>query len=142
MAGVKTFDPKNVSVIIGGQIIGGFTDGTFIAVERDEDMYTKKVGVDGIGTRAKTNNFGGKITITLHQSSPSNDVLEGYAISDELSNAGAVPALIRDNQGTTLCTALTCWVKKQPVADFGKEVLNRVWVLDSDAILMFVGGNT
>ena len=137
----KEYDPKNVSCIVGGTPIGGFTDGTFIMVERNEDMWNLKVGVDGIGTRAKTNNKSGKITITLHMSSPSNDYLSGLAITDENTNAGAVPYLQRDNLGTTLVTALTCWVKKMANSDNAKEVNNRVWVLETDEVDMFIGGN-
>lgn len=137
----RQYDPKNVSVIVGGTIIGGFTDGTFILAERNEDMWNLKVGVDGIGTRAKTNNQSGKFTITLHQSSPSNDYLSTLASADELGNAGAVPVLIRDNLGTTLATSLTAWVKKYANIEDGKEVANRVWVLETDQLLLFVGGN-
>lgn len=137
----KQYDPKNVSMILGGTSIGGFTDGTFITAERNEDMWNLKVGVDGIGTRAKTNNKSGKYTITLHQSSASNDYLSGLAVTDENTNAGAVPVLLRDNLGTTLCTSLTGWVKKFANGEFGKEVSNRVWVIETDEIDMFIGGN-
>ena len=137
----KTYDPKLVSLIVGGKIVGGFTDGTFIVAERNEDMWTMKVGVDGIGTRAKTNNFSGKVTITLHQSSSSNDDLSALAAADELSNSGAVPLLLRDASGRTLVSALTAWVKKMPNAEFAKEVSNRAWVLETDQLVMFEGGN-
>lgn len=138
---VKTYDPKQVSLIVGGKIISGFTDGTFILAERNEDMWNLKVGVDGIGTRAKTNNKSGKVTITLHQSSSSNDDLSALAAADELSNTGAVPLLMRDASGSSLVTALTAWVKKLANAEEGKEVTNRVWVIESDELIMFVGGN-
>lgn len=140
-AGVKTYDPKNVSVIVGGKIVSGFTDGTFITAERTEDMWNMKVGVDGIGTRAKTNNRSGKYTITLHQSSSSNDDLSAFAAADELSDTGAVPVLIKDNSGRSLVTSATAWVKKYPNAEFAKEVSNRVWVLETDEMVIFEGGN-
>lgn len=138
---VKTYDPKQVSLIVGGKIISGYTDGTFISAERNEQMFNLKVGVDGIGTRAKTNNQSGKITITLHQSSNSNDDLSAFAAADELSNAGAVPILLRDASGRTLASALTAWVQKLANAEFAKEVSNRVWVLETDQLLLFDGGN-
>ncbi len=138
---VKTYDPKQVALIVGGSIITGFTDGTFITAERNEDMWNLKVGVDGIGTRAKSNNLSGKLTITLHQSSSSNDTLSGFAAADELSNTGAVPMLLRDASGRTLCSALTAWVKKYANAEFAKEVSNRVWVMETDQLVIFDGGN-
>ena len=138
---VFNYDPKNVSVIVGGKIAQGFADGTFIKAERNEQAQTLKVGVDGEGTRAKNNNRSGKVTITLMQSSTFNDVLSAYAALDELSDSGAVPLLIRDNNGDTLITALTCWVQKYADVEYAKEVSTRTWVLETDELLMFVGSN-
>lgn len=138
---VKTYDPKQVAMIVGGKIMHGFSDGTFITVERNEQAFNLKVGVDGEGTRAKSNNRSGKITITLMQSSSSNDDLSGFALADELSSTGAVPILLRDGSGRTLCTAATAWVQKFPNAEFAKEVSTRAWVLETDEVIIFEGGN-
>lgn len=138
---VKTYDPKQVTLIVGGKIVTGFTDGTFIVAERNENMFNLKVGVDGIGTRAKSNNQSGKLTITLHQSSNSNDDLSALASADELSNTGAVPVLMKDSSGRTIVTALTAWIQKYANAEFAKEVANRVWVLETDQLIIFDGGN-
>lgn len=141
MAGVKQYDPKLISMIVGGKIISGFADGSFIEVERNEQAFNLKVGVDGEGARAKSNNKSGKITITLMQTSSSNDDLSGFAAADELSNSGAVPAFLKDNLGSTVCSALTAWVQKYPKIGFAKEVETRQWVLETDEIDIFVGGN-
>jgi hypothetical protein len=138
---VFTYDPKNVSMIVGGKIMHGFGDGTFIKVSRNEQAFNLKVGVDGEGTRAKSNNKSGKFEITLMQSSSSNDILSGYATADELSNLGAVPVLLRDNNGTTLATALTGWVQKLPDSELAKEITTRTWTIETDALEMFIGGN-
>lgn len=141
MSNVFTYDPKQVSMIVGGKIASGFADGTFIMIERNEPAFNLKVGTDGEGTRAKSNNKSGKITITLMQSSSFNDVLSGFAAADELSNAGVVPILLRDASGRTLCTALSAWVQKYANSEFAKEVTTRVWILETDEIDIFVGGN-
>ena len=130
-----------MACIVGGKIGQGFSDGTFIKVERNEQAFSLKVGVDGEGTRAKSNNKSGKITITLMQSSSFNDVLSAFAAADELSNTGAVPFFLKDNSGRTLVTALTCWVQKYADSEFAKEVSTRTWVLETDDIEVFVGGN-
>jgi hypothetical protein len=138
---VLQYDPKNVSMIVGGKIAHGFADGTFIKAMRNEQAYNLKVGVDGEGTRSKNNNKSGKFEITLMQSSSFNDVLSAYSSADQLSNAGVVPILLRDNNGTTLATALTAWVQKLPDVEFAKEVTTRTWVFETDDLEMFVGGN-
>lgn len=141
MPNLFTYDPKNVALIVGGNIINGFSDATFIVAERNEQAFNLKVGVDGEGTRAKTNNKSGKVTITLMQSSASNDVLSALAAADELSNAGAVPLLLKDNSGRTLISSLTSWVQKYPNSEFAKETSTRVWVMETDELNIFVGGN-
>lgn len=139
---LTTYDPKNVSVIIGGKIMSGFADGTFVTVERNEQAFNLKVGVDGEGTRAKSNNKSGKITIVLMQSSPSNDDLSAIAAADELTGAGIVPSLVKDNSGTSLATALTSWVQKYSNNEYGKEVTTRTWIMETDELQTFVGGNS
>jgi hypothetical protein len=136
-----TYDPKQVAVIIGGKIISGFADGTFVKVERNEQAFNLKVGVDGEGTRAKSNNLSGKITLTLMQSSSSNDDLSAFAAADEAANAGAVPAYVNDKSGRSIFTALTAWVQKYADAEYAKEVMTRTWVLETDELVMNVAGN-
>lgn len=138
---VFTYDPKQFSAIIGGKIMSGFVDGTYIKVTRNEQAFMLKVGVDGEGTRAKSNNKGGKIEITLMQSSASNDDLSAFAALDELSNGGVIPAIVKDGSGRTVCSAGTAWVQKYPDTEFGKEPVGRTWVIETDEIIMFVGGN-
>lgn len=141
MPGVKTYEPKQVSLIVGGKIISGFSDGTFISLMRDEQAFTKKIGVDGEGTRSKSNNKGGKFEIELMQSSASNDDLSGFAAADESANTGAVPVRMVDNSGRTVASCLTGWVQKIPDSPFAKEVQVRKWVIDTDELLVFIGGN-
>lgn len=137
---VKTYDPKLFSCIVGGKIMTGFSDGTYIKLERNEQAFNLKVGVTGEATRAKNNNRSGKVTITLMQSSDSNDALSTFAAADELTNAGAVPVLIKDGSGSTVASAVTAWVQKYPNTEFQKEATTREWVLETDELLMFVGG--
>jgi hypothetical protein len=135
------YDPKAVTIVYAGQIMTGYDDGTFVTIERNNDMWALKMGADGIGTRAKSNDKSGKITLTLMSSSPSNDVLSGLAIADENTGAGAAPVLVRDGSGRTVATAAAAWVTKIPSTEFAKEVTNRVWVIETDNLQLFIGGN-
>lgn len=138
---VKTFDPKIFSVIVGGKIMSGFADGTFIKVTRHEQAFTLKVGVDGEGARAKSGNRSGTFEITLMNSSYSNDDLSAFALADEVSGTGVVPVLVKDGSGRTVCESTTAWVQKFPDAEFGKEIGERTWIIESDEVIMFLGGN-
>lgn len=137
----KTYDPSQVAIIVGGFQITGFADGSFLTVARNADAFALYVGTDGEGTRAKSNNKSGRITLTLAQSSDSNAILSGIAVADELSNNGIVPVLIKDNSGNSLYAAETAWIVKAPDSEFGREIGSREWIIETDNLAVFVGGN-
>lgn len=143
---VRTYDPKKVAVIVGGVPISGFADGTMIKVSRASDSFSKKTGVDGIVTRAHKHDRSGEITISLNQSSPSNDYLSAIAKLDEESNAGVMPVLVKDalpaagSLGSTFVGA-KAWIRKIPDSEYGDDSTNREWVLDVDEFEIYLGGN-
>ncbi len=138
---VYTYDPSEVVLSVGGAELSGFTDGAFIKISRDEDAFTKTVGADGQVSRAKNANRSGSITITLKQTSPSNQILHGFAKLDEMGNAGLVPVLVKDLLGTTLASSAGAWIKKVSDVEMGKEISDREWILDCETIELEVGGN-
>lgn len=138
---LKTYDPKLVVLTVGGVPISGYADGTFISVERSNDMFTKVAGADGIVSRAKSNDKSGTITVTLAQTSSSNDILSAYAKQDELSNTGVKTVNCKDVSGRSTFFTATAWVRRLPGSEFGKEITNREWVLDCDSLEILVGGH-
>lgn len=138
---LNTYNPKEVAIIVGGNIIDGFADGTFINVERDEDSYTLQVGSDGEATRSKNNNLSGTVTLTLRQGSPSNAILSALAQQDELNGSGIVPLLVKDNSGSSIHSAETAWIQKPSAAEYGRESGSREWVIRTDRLQTFIGGN-
>jgi len=137
---LKSFDPKQVYITVGGTLIKGFGD-DMISVDRDNPLWELTVGCDGEATRVKSNDASATISITLQSTSPSNDYLTGIARDDETSNAGLVPFDLKDNMGTTTFKAVTCYIEKIPETSYGKSVSDRVWVLKTDNLVAFLGGN-
>jgi hypothetical protein len=137
---IRTFDPKEVSVIYGPLIIRGFSEDK-ISVVRDNPAWELVVGADGESTRVKSNDLSGTITLTLQQSSPSNDELSAQFNADQLSNAGLLPLYIKDNLGSTVISAATAYIEQIPEATYGKTQNDRVWTLRTDNLLVFLGGN-
>lgn len=41
---VRTYDPKQVIITVGGIPMSGFADGTFLTVDRDDDQWAKVTG--------------------------------------------------------------------------------------------------
>lgn len=137
----RTYDPAQVVINVDGRDISGYADGTFVNIARNADQFTLAVGADGESTRAKSNNRSGRITFTLQQSSPSNDILDEIATQDELDNTGAVPVRVEDASGTTVAQAEKMWVVKKPDSSFAKEAENREWILETGNLDYTVGGN-
>ncbi|HCU25438.1 MAG TPA: DUF3277 domain-containing protein [Deltaproteobacteria bacterium] len=135
----KTYDPKQIVLIVGGFQLSGYADGTFVNVDRNEDMYTLQIGADGEGVRSKSNNRSGTVTFSLLQSSASNEILSAFAKADELSNSGVFPLLIKDTSGTSIYAAEMAWIKKIASSEFGNEAGAREWAIETDRLEAFVG---
>lgn len=138
---VRTFDPKEVIITIGGIPMSGFADGTFLEVVADVPQFTKVTGADGYVTRVKSNDYGAVMTLTLSQSSPSNDALSAIFNADRQANAGVVPILIKDMSGTSVIFAATGWIQQFPDTAFGNEINDRAWIFDLANADLFIGGN-
>lgn len=138
---VKTYDPAKVTITFAGIIVEGHADGTFITAARNNPSFSLKVGSSGEGARAKSNDRSGIVTLTLQQSSASNDLLSAQAALDEASGDGIGSLLIKDLSGTTLCSAETAWIQKPADVEYAKEISDRQWVLETDILNIFAGGN-
>lgn len=138
---MKTYDPKQVVLIVGGRQITGFAADSFINVARNSDAFTMQVGIDGEGTRSKSNDKSGTITFSLMQSAKDNEYLSSLALADELDNSGLVPAMVKDVNGTTLNVAEQAYIQKVPDQEFNREATGREYILATDNLQIFVGGN-
>jgi len=140
---LRTYDPANVSMFFGAIEMQGFAADAAIAVEHDEDDWTLEIGVDGEGSRSKTSNSSGTITVTLMQTSPVNDLLSAARELDRLTpgGTGGVPILVKDNSGTTLFSCETAWIQKAPSAELSREATGREWVFRTDKIVALHGSN-
>lgn len=138
---MKTYDPKLVQVIVNGAVISGFAENTVVRVGRRAEGWALTVGVDGEGTRAKSNDKSGFIEIELMQSSESNALLSDLAIADELENAGLVAVMVKDGSGKSLHLAEQAFIEKMPDAEYAKTATGRVWRLVTDNLQHFNGGN-
>lgn len=141
---VRSYDPKMILTTVGALPMTGFADGTFLKVEMNEDAFSLQVGADGEAARSRSNNNSAKITITLLQTSPANDLLSALYASDRLipGRTGIVPLMIKDLLGTTLFAAVSCWITKVAPAEYAKEAGSREWVLETDDLqVAYVGGS-
>lgn len=142
MAEVRTYDPKKVVITIGSHTVTGYAEGTFISVEPEGDGTTAQAGADGEVARALSNNPLSTVTLTLQQTSPSNDFLSELFRRDRASGGGGVlPLQVRDLRGTSLLAASQAWVTNWPTYERGAELNDSEWALMAVMTDINIGGN-
>jgi hypothetical protein len=145
-SGLYSFDPAQISVIIGGVEMSGFSDGTFVEVSVDGNDWEIISGADGDIVRAKKQNRVSTLSLTLLQSSPCNDILSAWRVLDKATMSGAVAAQIKDRSGSTLINADYSFIMQPATVTFSDGVETRTWnitLIDASvaAATFFVGGN-
>lgn len=111
-----------------------------VAIARNSDQVSLKVGVLGDGTRSISRDRSGRITVTLFPGSPTNDFLSALANSDRSDGTGTAAFYFKDLNGNTVAHAEKAWVVKMPDMDSQKESTDRVWVLETADLEYYVGG--
>lgn len=132
--GVKTYDPKAVIITFKGIPLSGFADGEFVSVVPSSERFTKIVGADGDVSRSKSNDKTHEVSITLQQTSLSNDYLSSQVIADDVANLGKGPLKIADLNGTTVWLWTEAWIRQPPDSAFDKTITERTWVFDTGQV--------
>jgi len=137
----NNYDPENVTVSFRGVDIKGVAKGTFIKVEREVKTWTKKVGSTGSVTRSRSRDRTGKMTLTLMDGSPSNDLLMAMFLSDELRGDGVGAFQVRDFSGNMRCNCVNAWISEPPKIERAEESGNTVWEFECADLTINAGGN-
>lgn len=141
MADGATIDPLSLHAIVGGKRISGFAPGSFISVVYDVDAFSRLIGVDGEGAWFKNANRAALITLTLMQSSQSNDVLTAFHLADlNTPNGLLVPFSLLEANGTTIFVAEKARVIKLPDVAYSDSVETRAWAIGTTRLEGTVGG--
>lgn len=141
MAILKNYSPDFVDVIFKGITITGFAEGTFVDVEREVDTFTKKVGSLGDVARTRSLNKSGKITITLMDTHPINDILATVISSDEQDGLSYGPFTLKDRSGNSIVRATEAWCMKVPKLTKAQATGNVVYVFEAASIFIAHGGS-
>lgn len=122
---MRTYDPRDVSVIVAGRVLTGVADGTFVSAEKEEDTWEPYVGAQGEVARARNAHPIGTISVTLEHTSPSNAHLSQLAHSNRAFGARVVD---RQNNNVSIGGG-ACWVQKPASMEFGGEVSEIEWTI-------------
>lgn len=144
---VATLSPIDVTVVISQSgfthVVSGYAEDSNIMVERGSDNYDKYVGVDNKTSRIYKSDKSGMITLTLAQTSVSNDVLDQLQRNDSnaRNSSQLFSVIVRDGSGRSVYHAQEAWVSKTPNSQFGSGMNTREWVLQAADMTSFIGGN-
>lgn len=131
------FNFKEVTSSINGVLCEGFAEGDdVIDVTPNSELSALTVGADGEAAVSALNDESAEIKMKFLQTSKMNDVLSALAAS-----RARFPFVLKDNNGTSIAVAETCWVKKKPNLTMGSKQNSREWLLETGSMNTFVGGN-
>lgn len=133
MGDMKTYDPSQVSVIIGGSIIKSWNT---VTAARDEENFMMTVRTQGEATRTKNANKMGVLTLVLPQASVDNLILTGF-----FNQGTQISVSITDKSGVSLHVIPEATVTKSPDAAYGKEAGELEWLIRGNLTVHVLGGN-
>ena len=144
---VATLSPTDVTVVISQSdfthVVSGYSEDSNITVERGSDSYEKHVGIDNKTSRVYKSDKSGMITLSLAQTSVSNDVLDLLQRNDAAArnSSGLFSVIVKDGSGRSVYSALEAWVSKVPNSAFGSGMQMREWVIQAAEMQSIIGGN-
>lgn len=148
MAFQGTFAPKDVQVIIStsqmNHIVTGYAEDTGVTIEPGAARYELYVGMSGDASRIHNANRSRTISLTLAQTSVSNDILWFLAERDsELrSDEGVFTVTVKDGSGRTVMTDDSGFIGEDPSVTFGSSMNTQEWSLILPDPASVVGGNS
>lgn len=145
---IGNYAPDDFTIVISKgdfvHTITGFADGTFISMDRLVPSSTPYQGVGGSAFgRVKRRVTGMNVTITLHQYSPSNTVLQQLQLADAntSNNDWVFSAMLRDPSGQTVASSNTAIIAAPPTVAFSSDTSTRDWQIYFFGSDLFIGGN-
>lgn len=138
---VRTFDPKQVILTFGLVVASGYAADSFITIDPEGDDFRIVRGTGGDTDRIKTGTGNCILTLSLLQTSPTNDLLSIIRTMDVTGNAGVFPLVVKDLGGTQAFFAPKAFIMAPPSIRMGAEVGVRDWRFYCVEAMSHVGGN-
>lgn len=124
--------------------ITGFADGTFVSMDRLVPTSEPYQGIGGNAFgRVKRSVTAMNVTITLHQYSPSNTVLQALQTADANvpGNDWVFSCTMKDTSGQTVVSSSNAVIAAPPNASFSGSTETRDWNIYMFGSDLFIGGN-
>ena len=150
MSQTASYIPSAVTIVINHpatnttHVLGGYSSDSVVSIEFPDETWTETVGIDGQTYRVHRLDRTYRATISLSQTSRSNDVLNAIAQYDERDMTGLdglFTCTITDKAGRSYVYSNQCFLKKPQTQEFGSSLSNREWVIVLAGSDAYVGGS-
>lgn len=146
---LATFAPNDVNVVITqtstgiAHIVSGYSEDSIVNIERNAETFTMYTGADNTSTRIYNANKSATVTLSLQQTSASNDILSLLYANDSASrnSSGLFSLQISDSSGRSRYFSDDAYVGVVPNSGFGNSMQTRDWVLHAHNLDTYIGGN-
>lgn len=143
---LSTFAPNEVTISLVGpdwqHVVTGFAEDQMISIERQSETFEMYIGADDSPTRIYKANTALMMTLTLAQTSESNDVLSAVYGRDRATRNGVFTILVTDNSGRSRYFAEEAYIGTVPNASYGNSMQTREWVIHAPKSDVNLGGNS
>lgn len=124
MAGVMTYSPRDVVVLIEGYTLPGLMS---VSLAWNVPPYTMVNGIRGKTTRVLNKNTSATLTLECLQTSVVNDVLYQILNKDIVSGQARLNVTLKDNSGSFAIFSNQGYVQSYPEFKFSNQFDNRTW---------------
>ena len=163
---VSTYSPSDVSVIYGLKHINGFVDGSFISIKRETPVFSHSRSMDGHCAISVQKYSTYTVTLTLAQTSSSNQFLHSLqktmmksltkldstspfsglsslsGIKTTVSNViSKLPFIIKDASGNSVFFGTDVWLSEEPEVVYSAGMEGRTWIIKCLNASSSIAGN-
>jgi len=163
---VSTYSPCDVSVIYGLKHISGFMDGSFVSIRRETPIFNHQRSMDGHCAVSVQKYSTYTITLTLAQTSSSNQFLHSLqktmmksltkldstspfsglsslsGIKTTVSNIiSKLPFIIKDSSGNSVFFGTDVWLSEEPEVVYSAGMEGRTWTIKCLNASSSIAGN-
>lgn len=143
---LANYDSEAVDLIVCDiSIADGRDKDEFVTVDQLEDSFGEEQSADGLVVRHNKHPRLFDVTVKLSGASKENAKLMSlHALDVNATNGFGIGAfLLKDRNGSTLCSSDKCWIVKPPSKGFGENVKTCEWKIRVVATpaQMLIGGN-
>lgn len=149
MANLATFSPNQVAVIISQDSTGithrcsGYSEDSIISIDRNQETFSLYTGADDSNTRIANVNTSATMTVSLQQTSATNDVFSALYDNDRntLDSSGLFAITVKDLSGRSYYFSNQAYLASPPSSGFANSMQTREWVIHMPNSQIYIGGN-